>query len=320
MENIFGNKASGNGEGLRTSAEYKEAFWAAMRKQFVAGIKNALSVGDKEDGGYLVPDEFEKKILDAIEQENVFRTLATAVQTSAGEKKIPITTAHGAAAWVDEFESIPESDEKFGVVKLGAHKMATIIRVSEELMHDSVFDLEGYLAKEFAKRFGRLEEEAFIDGDGAHKPLGILRDCQFIETAEKEITAEDIIDLYHSVPVQYRSRGTFLASDAVIKEIRKLKDEKGDFICAPFKEGVPDTILGRPYKTSFFMPDKVKLGTKVLLFGDFSQYWIADRKDRAFTRLDELYAIEGQVGFKATQRVDGKLVMPEAVKALKIKE
>jgi hypothetical protein len=104
-----------------------------------------------------------------------------------------------------------------------------------------------------------------------------------------------------------------------VKEIRKLKDGQGQYLWQPsVTAGEPDTILNRPVKTSAYAPT-IEAGAKVIAFGDFGYYWIADRQGRAFQRLNELYAATGHVGFKATQRVDGKLILKEAVKILKIK-
>ena len=80
----------------------------------------------------------------------------------------------------------------------------------------------------------------------------------------------------------------------------------------------PNTILGRPVYTSVYMPE-IAAGAKTVAFGDFKYYWIADRQGRSFKRLNELYAKTGQIGFVASQRVDGKLVLPEAIKVLKQK-
>ena len=78
-------------------------------------------------------------------------------------------------------------------------------------------------------------------------------------------------------------------------------------------------ILIRPYFTSSFVPE-IAAGQKIMAFGDYSYYWIADRQGRSFKRLNELFAATGQVGFLASQRVDGKLILPEAVKTMKLKE
>ena len=104
-----------------------------------------------------------------------------------------------------------------------------------------------------------------------------------------------------------------------MKQIRKLKDTTGQYLWQPsLVAGTPDTILGRPVKTSAFMPTAAA-GAKTIAFGDFKYYWIADRQGRTFKKLSELYAANGQVGFMGTQRVDGKLILPEAIKVLQMK-
>ena len=102
----------------------------------------------------------------------------------------------------------------------------------------------------------------------------------------------------------------------IIKAVRKLKDGSGQYLWQPsLTAGTPDTILGRPVRTSAYMP-AIAASAKTIAFGDFSYYWIADRQGRSFKRLNELYAANGQVGFLASQRVDGKLILSEAIKVL----
>ena len=99
-----------------------------------------------------------------------------------------------------------------------------------------------------------------------------------------------------------------------------LKDGEGRYLFNPSLEiGKPDTLLGKPVYTSAFMPE-LAAGKKVLLFGDFSYYWIADRGARSLRRLNELFAINEFIGFMTTERVDGKLILPDAMKVLKVKE
>ena len=303
-----------SGEGKASDA-YKKDFWNELRGREVT---NALKVGSDPDGGYLVPDEFERQLIEALEEENIMRRLGTVIQTGGGERMIPVVATKGNAAWVDEEELIPESSDTFGQVKLGAHKAATMIKVSAELLKDSAFSVEGYIAKEFARRIGVIEEEAFFVGDGNKKPTGVLETAQIGKTAASAtaITIDDLIDLYYSLRTPYRSRAAFITNEDTVKLIRKLKDNNGQFIWQPsVTEGAPDRILGRPIYTSTFMPT-MAAGAKSVAFGDFSYYWIADRQARTFQRLNEVYAINGQVGFIATQRVDGKLILPEAMKLL----
>jgi len=308
----------------RATDEYKSAFWRSMRNKNSFDIQNALQVGTDSEGGYLVPDEFERILVEALQEENVFRQLAKVITTSSGDKKIPVVATKGTASWVDEEGAIPDSDDAFGQVSIGAYKLATMIKVSEELLNDSVFNLESYIANEFARRIGAKEEEAFFIGDGTGKPTGIFNatggaTLGVTAASATAITIDEVMDLFYSLKSPYRKNAVFVMNDATVKAIRKLKDGNGQYIWQPsITAGQPDTILNRPVKTSAYVPT-LAAAAKSIAFGDFGYYWVADRQGRSFQRLNELYAATGQVGFKATQRVDGKLILAEAIKVLQMK-
>jgi len=312
----------------RAASEYKRAFWDAMRVRGNEGldviVRNALKIGSDPEGGYLVPDEFERTLVEALQEENIFRQVANVITTTSGDRKIPVAASKGEASWVDEEGAIPESDDSFGLVSIGAYKLATMIKVSEELLNDSAFNLEAYIAKEFARRIGGKEEEAFFTGTGTGKPLGILAatgggQLGVTTAGATAITLDEMLDLFYSLKAPYRKKASFMMNDATVKAIRKLKDSTGQYLWQPsIKEATPDTILNRPLYTSSFVPE-VAAGKKTVVFGDYSYYWVADRAGRVFKRLNELFAATGQVGFIATQRVDGRLILPEAVKVLQQK-
>ena len=308
----------------RASSEYKAAFWKTMKNKSSFEVQNALQVGTDSEGGYLVPDEFERTLVEALQEENLFRQLATIITTSSGDRKIPVVASKGTASWVDEEGTIPESDDAFGQVSIGAYKLATMIKVSEELLSDSVFNLERYIAKEFGRRIGAKEEEAFFVGDGTGKPTGIFHSTGgagvgVTAASASAITIDEIMDLFYSLKSPYRKNAACVTNDATIKAIRKLKDGNGQYLWQPsVTAGQPDSLLNRPLKTSAYVP-VIASAAKTIAFGDFSYYWVADRQGRSFQRLNELFAVTGQVGFKATQRVDGKLILAEAVKVLQMK-
>ena len=199
-----------------------------------------------------------------------------------------------------------------------------MIRVSEELLHDSAFDLAAYIAGEFARRVGAAEEEAILTGNGPHKPTGLLHDTLGAEpgvtaASAAAITADELIDLQHSVKSGYRRKGLWIMNDATLKLLRKLKDGQGNFIWQlGMLAGQPDTLFNQKVMISNFMPLPAA-GNKAILYGDLSYYWLADREGRAMQRLDELYAAQDQIGFKVTQRVDGRLLLRESVKFLQMK-
>lgn len=306
----------------RATDTYRNAFWTNLRNKSIKHeVYDALQVGADPEGGYLAPDEYQRTLIDALQEQNIFRPLANVIQTDSGERKIPVVASHGTASWMDEEAACTESDDAFGQVSIGAFKLGTMIKVSEELLSDSVFDLPSYIAKEFARRIGAAEEEAFLNGTGTGRPTGLLNATGGAETGvtaalATEITFDEVMDLFYSLRAPYRKNAAFIMNDSTVKALRKLKNGNGDYIWQPsVKAGTPDTILNRPVYTSAYMPELAK-SKKPILFGDMGYYWIADRQGRSFKRLNELFAATGQVGFLASERVDGKLILPEAVKTL----
>lgn len=310
----------------RASDEYREAFWTAMRignTGVTPEIRNALEVGTDSEGGYLVPEEFERTLIMALDENNIFRKFAKKI-TTGGDRLIPTLETRGTASWIDEEAAYTESDVSFGQKTLGAYKLATLIKISDELLADSAFNMSAFIASEFGRRMGRAEEEAFFTGNGTNKPTGILDGTNgaaagVTAAATNAITFNEIIDLYHSLKSPYRPRAIFIVNDDTVKNLRKIKDQNDQYVWQPsVSAGTPDMLLGHAVYTSEFMP-KMAAGNAAMLFGDLSNYWIADRGAYSFKRLNELYAATGQVGFRGSKRVDGKLILNEAVKTLKMK-
>jgi HK97 family phage major capsid protein len=313
---------------LRETDDYRNAFWGALRegrnslnsdqiKLLNDKEVRSLAVGTDAAGGYLVPDEFEKQLIKGLEDKNVMRSLATVISTASGNRDIPVEADYGTATWLGENVTYTESDSTFEQKVLGAFKLGTIIKVSEELLQDSTFNISSYVSNAFARRFAKAEETAFINGDGVSKPTGVVQDAQEGTVGATgqtvSVTADDIINLFHSLKRGYRKSANWLLADSTVKAIRKLKNN-GDYIWQPgLQAGQPDRLLGRPISISDDVP-AMAASAKSILFGDFSYYWIADRKGRTMQRLDELYSANGQVGFRMNQRVDGSLILGEAVK------
>lgn len=298
---------------------YRTYFWDMIRG---LPVENALQLGDDTEGGYLIPDSFENTLVSALEDENVIRKLAHNITTTRGHHKFPVVTGHGSGNWISENSPSVESDDTFGQIWFDAWKVSTMIKVSGELLDESGIDIEKYLAIEFGRRIGRAEEEAFISGNGIHKPTGLLHPTQGaqlgVTTQGSTITADEIIDLTYSLKPSYRKNAVFLVNDKTMNLIIKLKNGVGEYLTGQGLSSNLNNLFGYPIYTSQYMPE-VAPGNKALLFGDLSKYWIADRRDRTFKRLNELFAVTGQVGFLASQRLDAKLVLPDACKVLQIK-
>lgn len=301
----------------RASDEYRKAMLTALRTNF-RQVSNVLQEGVDADGGYLVPEEYDKRIIDVLDEENIFRGLATKITTS-GEHKINIAATKPAAAWIDEGEQLTFGDATFDQTILDAHKLHVAIKVTEELLYDNAFGLENYIITQFGKALGNAEEDAFLNGDGTGKPTGIFHATKggqiFGTTATQDkVGADELIALIYGLKRPYRKKASFILNDKTISQIRTLKDNNGAYIWQPsYQAGEPDRILGYSLHTSAYAP------TNAVAFGDFSYYNIGDRGTRSISVLKELFAGNGMIGYVAKERVDGKLVLPEAVQILKIK-
>lgn len=298
-------------------AQYRDAFWNYIRRGAQAGEYRAMSVGSDTYGGYTVPDEFRRQLIQGLDELNVMRGLATTITSSSGTLTMPTLTTHASATWKTEAEAYAETTPAFSEVTFSAHKATALIKVSEELLNDSAFPLEQWIAGEFARALAELEETAFVVGTGSGQPTGVVGGSTLgkTATATNAITADELMDTYHALGRGYRRRASWLMHDSTKKAIRKLvTGVSGDktYIWQPgLASGEPDMLLGQPVYTS---PDMAEIGTgnKVAIFGDLSYYYIVDRQSISIQRLNELYAGNGQVGFRIFKRTDGKLTLATA--------
>lgn len=299
----------------RASAEYKRGILTALRTNF-RQVSNVLQEGVDADGGYLVPEEYDSRLIQTMSEENIMRRLGHVITTS-GAHKINIAATKPAAAWIEEGGALQFSDASFAQILLDAHKLHVAIKVTEELLYDNAFNLESYIIEQFSKALANAEEDAFLNGTGVGQPLGLFSDNgggQIAGTGNAAFKADDLFTLIYELKRPYRRNASFIMNDKTVAQIRKFKDNNGAYIWQPsYQAGEPDRILGYSVYTSEYVPEKA------IAFGDYSYYNIGDRGIRSFKQLTELFAGNGMIGYVAKERVDGKLILPEAVQILKLK-
>ncbi len=310
------------------TGEYGRAFWYQVRHGNSSLTPDqlrvlrdpefrALQVGTATEGGNLVPTDFERQLIEVMREANVMRQLAT-VRTFGNDRDIPVRDGNATATWVAEEAAFAENDPTYAKVSLKAYKAGILLKVSDELLQDAAFDMSAHLAQELGLATATLSETAYVNGDGTAKPTGVVVGSSLGKTAASAtaIAADELIDLHDSPKRVYQNRASWLMAGATRTAVRKLKGGNGQYLWQPgLQTGHPDLLLGRPVFVSDDVP-AIATGNKTVLFGDFKFYWIADRATLFLKRLEELYAANGQVGFRLDLRTDGKLTLAEAIKHL----
>ncbi len=285
-------------------------------------VSNVLQEGTDKSGGYLVPEEYDSRLIDILNEENIMRGLATKITTS-GEHKINMAATKPAALWIEEGGALTFGEATFDQITMDAYKLHVAIKVTEELLYDAKFNLEGYILDQFGKALANAEEDAFLNGDGKGKPMGIFDTAgggQYnAVTSGASISADDVINLVYTLKRPYRKGASFITNDKTLASLRKLKDNNGAYLWQPsLTAGEPDRLFGYAIYTSQYAPEAAA-GKAAMAFGDFSYYNIGDRGSRSLQELKELFAGNGMVAYVMKERVDGRLILPEAVQILKMK-
>ena len=295
---------------LTGRAHYSEAFWKAMRGNDaaytdLAGAKHNLT------NTYLLPESTTSKYSAALKEHNLFRRIGTVMNATKNDSTIWISDNEFQPEWVPEYGTIPTTaDSHFPKKDVVAHKLAIITALETDFISDLGFDLEQYLVGQFSKRFGRAEENAFVNGNGVEQPHGVLTDAETGVTVSGDIGFDDVLALYFSVDKQYRSGGAWLMNDETALKLKTLKDQNGQYLWNQNS----DTVLGKPVHISEYMPSE----GKPIAFGDFSYYTVIDRIPLSVRTLYEKFALEQKTGYLGVEHLDGMLIRPEAVKVLTV--
>lgn len=300
--------------------EYRNMFLSWVRAGSRQVESRDLGRGSGSTGGYLVPVELEARIIEKARESSIIRQLGQVVVLSS-DTNIPVEESAPSFSYVTEGGTIGTTDATFAQKQLRAYKASAIVKVSEELLADSAVDLVNYLGTKFGQALADLENNSFINGDGLGKPRGVLLDANIAVTtaATGAITFDEVRRLCFALHSAYQARAAFIMHPQTALAIALLKDSQGRYYWDIREQvGRPSTLLGYPVYTVTTMPT-IAAGAKVIALGDFSQYLVADRQGITMQKLVELYAGTGQVGFKATIRHDGVLLLSEAVQVLQMR-
>ena len=299
--------------------------WLVQGKESMDSEEYRVLSKAASGGGFFVPTDLADAIVRALRfLPGGVGSLARTLSTASGETiNIPLNLTHGTAAWIAESGAYTPSDETITNGTISAFKAGSKIIVSEELLTDSEFDLSGFISTEFGERIGALAEAAYISGDGSGKPTGILDAASAVTVTSLPAgqvatpTAAAALTAIYTVPAQYRDNMSLLVSDGQWVRFLTMVDSTGRPLWAPsLAAGVPDTISGVRVYTH---PNLAAPGAnaKSMIIGDFNRgYWIRQVNGVFMQRQNELHSDNGQVGFRCYLRLDGKVVLADALRII----
>lgn len=322
------------------TAPHQKAFNAYLRngdEDALRGIDlegKAMSTSVAADGGYLVDPQTAESVQSVLRGASSLRAIASVVNVEASAYDVLVDHTEAGAGWATETDaSAQTSTPKVDRISIPLHELSALPKVSQRLLDDVAFDIEGWLAGKIADKFARAESAAFVNGDGIDKPKGFLTypdaangseiwgEIGYVSTgADGDFAAVDageaIIDVVYALPSQYRANATFVMNSKTAGAVRKLKDAEGRFLWNDgFAAGEPSLLLGYQVLICEDMPD-IASGANAIAFGDFSAgYTVAERPDLRVLR--DPFSAKPNVLFYATKRVGGDVTDFSAIKLLK---
>ena len=290
-----------------------KAFNNILRKK--ADSRNPAVQFLKAEGNYIAPPQkfitgFDK----ALEKENLFRQYATIINLKNSEGIVLGIESTGDAEIVEMNGAFPESNDTITTYDINIFKLAALIKLKDNFVNDDKFDIENYLERVFARRFGRAEERLFINGNGVNEPTGILTAEATVTTEGDELAYADIVNLYFSLKDEYAKNAVFIVNRRTAMTLRLITDTNGQ----PIWNMSDTTIFSRPVLISEFMPD-AESGNKAIVVGDLSYYLIMIRQPLRIKVLEQLFARQYATGYAVSERLDAKLIRSDAVSILQMK-
>ncbi|HDL4066533.1 TPA: phage major capsid protein [Escherichia coli] len=330
-------KRPAGGPQSKAASEHKTAFIDFMRKGKDDGLRElerkALQVGVDEDGGYAVPEELDRTILNLLKDEVVMRQEATTITVGGANYKKLVNLGGTASGWVGETDARPETDaSKLGQIEPFMGEIYGNPQATQTMLDDAFFNVEDWINSELAIEFAEQEEIAFTSGNGTKKPKGFLAYASSLDDdktrafgtlqhilsgAAAGVTADAIIKLVYTLRKVHRNGAKFMMNNNSLFAIRILKDSEGNYLWRPGLElGQPSSLAGYGVAENEQMPD-IAADAKAIAFGNFKRgYTIVDRIGTRILR--DPYTKKPFVGFYTTKRTGGMLVDSQAIKLLQI--
>lgn len=308
--------------------------------EYMPAERKTLYAGDATTGGFFASTDFIDELQAYSLLMDPMRSICRVQKTSGEKIQMPSLANDASAYWATEQSTFADStDPTFAMNTIPVHEIRGLLKISEQNLEDSLFDLPGFIKERLGMKFAQTEGQAFISGNGVGKPRGLLSypvkasssysggsagknnvtdAIPYVPSGvAANITADSILNVAMDLKEVYDKNATYIFTRATLNTIRLFKDSMNRPLWQPFaSDTLPGTIYNRPYKEMPSMPE-IAANAYCLAVGDFKNYIIVDRITLNLRQLNELYAAAGLVAFIARKRVGGDLLLPESMRLLK---
>lgn len=308
--------------------------------EYMPADRKALYAGDATTGGFFATTDFMDELQAYSLLIDPMRSICRVQRTSGEKVQMPSLANDASAYWATEQSSFTDSnDPTVSMINIPVHEIRGLLKISEQNLEDSLFDLPGFIKERLGMKFAQTEGTSFISGNGNGKPRGLLSYTIKASSSYSggsagknnvtdaipyvasgvaaNITADNVLNVAMDLKEVYDKNATYIFTRATLNTIRLFKDSQNRPLWQPFaSDTLPGTIYNRPYKEMPSMPE-IAANAYPIAVGDFKHYMIVDRITLNLRQLNELYAAAGLVAFIARKRVGGDLLLPEAIRLLK---
>lgn len=307
-------------------------FRAFIKSGVIGPEMRRLQADVDEQGGFMLPPEqFVADLIQELDNKVFIRGMATVIPvTTSDSLGVPTLEADiDDPDWTTEVQEVNvDTSMEVGKRALTPHQLTKLVKVSMKLLRTSAIPVEGLVRERLAFKFAAAQENAFLNGDGSGKPLGVFHaDVNGISTnrdvstgnSQTAIAADNLIEVKYALKEQYRNGAQWIFHRDGVKQISKLKDGEGQYLWRPgLAAGQPDTLVNLPVNESEYAPNTFTSGNYVGILGNFRYYWIAEMFGMEIQRLNELFAKTNQIGFIGRMWSDGAPVLESAFARVKL--
>lgn len=291
--------------------------------------------GVNAQGGYLVPDGLDKRVIELLTHKSVTRQNATIITPEGNEYARPYKVTGLTAGWVAETGARTQTDaQTYNQITAKLGELYAFPLYTQRFLADSWYNIQEAFIRDLTDAFVDAEETAFISGNGTNKPKGILtytlsadgdktrtwNNLQGIASGSAtDVTLASLIKAKDQLNTSYRAGAKWYMNTntyTALQDLLKDSTQRRIFGNVDVATNAPTYLLGYPIEINEYLPN-IASGSNPIVFGDMKAgYAVLDRPGIGVVR-DDLTQ-KPYIGFYSIKRVGGLVQDYRALKVVHV--